>query len=98
MKYHRAVDAAYVDQKKLYSMPLINMLSYAQERKGSAWVDNLVEKVKANPTIQRTFCLSISVNPYKCPPAPYELTFLAEEVLRKEGVRDNTKVVITAPW
>ena len=75
----------------------VNICSEPHVRRQKDDLEKLVEKAQSNRTIQRTFCLSISVNPYKCPPAPYELTFLAEEVLRKEGVRDNTKVIVTAP-
>ena len=35
--------------------------------------------------------------PYKCPPAPYEATFLLDEHLRRRGVRDRVEVVVTTP-
>lgn len=52
-------------------------------------IEDLVEKAK---TEKVTFCLAISVNPYKCPPAPYELILLVDEYVRKAGVRDNVRV------
>eukprot|EP00980_Cylindrotheca_fusiformis_P002884 scaffold674_cov126-Cylindrotheca_fusiformis.AAC.23 len=55
---------------------------------------DLVEKAK---TEKVTFCLAIGVNPYKCPPAPFELSFLVDEYVRKAGVRDNVRVVLTCP-
>ena len=58
-------------------------------------IEELITKAKNGEKV--TFCLSIAVNPYKCPPAPYELSFLVDECLRKANVRDNARVVLTAP-
>jgi sulfide:quinone oxidoreductase len=52
-------------------------------------LEDLAAKAK---TEKVTFCLAISVTPYKCPPAPYELTLLVDEYFRKAGVRDNVRV------
>ncbi len=57
---------------------------------------DLVSKAKSSGE-EVTFCMSITVNPYKCPPAPYEMVFLVDEYLRKANVRDNCKVVVTCP-
>jgi len=35
--------------------------------------------------------------PYKCPPAPVEFTLLAEEYLRKRGIRDRSEVTLLSP-
>ncbi len=35
--------------------------------------------------------------PYKCPPAPLEFAFKAEEFLKKQGVRDKTEIVYLSP-
>ena len=44
-----------------------------------------------------TFVLAIGRCPYKCPVAPFELTFLLEEQLRKANLRDRCRFVITCP-
>ena len=35
--------------------------------------------------------------PFKCPPAPYEATFIIDSVLRSRGVRENVKLQIITP-
>ncbi|HUE75322.1 MAG TPA: FAD/NAD(P)-binding oxidoreductase [Chloroflexota bacterium] len=35
--------------------------------------------------------------PYKCPPAPLEFAFKAEEYLSKRGIRDKTEIVYLSP-
>jgi sulfide:quinone oxidoreductase len=35
--------------------------------------------------------------PFKCPPAPYEATFIIEELLRSRGIRDKTRLQIITP-
>jgi sulfide:quinone oxidoreductase len=54
----------------------------------------LIEKAK---TQKVTFCLAISSNPYKCPPAPFELAFIVDETLRNANVRDNVRVCLVCP-
>ena len=44
-----------------------------------------------------TFVLAIGSCPYKCPPVPFELTFLLEEMIREHGIRDNARLTITCP-
>eukprot|EP00551_Chaetoceros_affinis_P003854 CAMPEP_0203635558 /NCGR_PEP_ID=MMETSP0088-20131115/2319_1 /ASSEMBLY_ACC=CAM_ASM_001087 /TAXON_ID=426623 /ORGANISM="Chaetoceros affinis, Strain CCMP159" /LENGTH=409 /DNA_ID=CAMNT_0050489475 /DNA_START=29 /DNA_END=1255 /DNA_ORIENTATION=- len=72
----------------------VNICSESHVERQKKEMKELVEKAK---TEKVTFCLAISVNPYKCPPAPYELTFLVDEYLRNAGVRDNARVILTAP-
>ena len=35
--------------------------------------------------------------PFKCPPAPYEASFIIDDVLRRRGVREKVKVQIITP-
>lgn len=39
----------------------------------------------------------VSRLPYKCPAAPYETAFLAEALLRRRGVRDDTTIDVYTP-
>jgi len=41
--------------------------------------------------------IAISSLPFKCPPAPYEYALLIDEVLRKRGVRERTRLLLTTP-
>lgn len=67
----------------------VNICSMDHVAKQKIDLEELVAKAK---TEKVTFCLAISVNPYKCPPAPYELALLVDEYIRKAGVRDNVRV------
>jgi sulfide:quinone oxidoreductase len=44
-----------------------------------------------------TLLLGVAGMPYKCPTAPLEFAFLAEEYLRKRGVRDRTTIKFLSP-
>ena len=35
--------------------------------------------------------------PYKCPPAPVEFVFMAEEYLRKRGIREKSEIMLLSP-
>lgn len=39
----------------------------------------------------------VSSTPYKCPAAPYEAAFLADDLLRRSGVRDRVTVDVYSP-
>ena len=41
--------------------------------------------------------VAVSSQPYKCPAAPYETALLAEAVLRRRGLRDETSIDIYTP-
>jgi len=41
--------------------------------------------------------LGVAGIPYKCPPAPVEFVLMAEEYLRKRGVRENSSVTLLSP-
>ncbi len=58
---------------------------------------DMIDLAKKAESEEVTFCMSISVNPYKCPPAPYEMVFLVDEYLRKANVRENCRVIVTCP-
>mmetsp|Transcript_34670 Transcript_34670/g.84084 ORF Transcript_34670/g.84084 Transcript_34670/m.84084 type:complete len:405 (-) Transcript_34670:1630-2844(-) len=72
----------------------VNIASMDHVAKQKQDLEELVAKAK---TEKVTFCLAISVAPYKCPPSPYELSFLVDEYVRKAGVRDNVRMVLTCP-
>lgn len=72
----------------------VNICSESHVARQKKEMIELVEKAKTGNVV---FCLSISVNPYKCPPAPYELVFLVDEYLRNANVRENCRVVLTCP-
>jgi len=72
----------------------VNICSQGHVGKQKQDLEELVAKAK---TEKVTFCLAIGCNPYKCPPAPYELILLVDEYLRKAGVRDNCRVILTCP-
>ena len=44
-----------------------------------------------------TLLIAISSVPFKCPPAPYEYAFLMDDLLRKRGVRDRVRLVVSTP-
>jgi sulfide:quinone oxidoreductase len=44
-----------------------------------------------------TLAVTVLGAPYKCPPAPYEATFLLDEHLRGRGGRDAIELVVTTP-
>ena len=44
-----------------------------------------------------TVLIAISSLPFKCPPAPYEYAFLIDDLLRKQGVRDAVRLVVSTP-
>ncbi|MGZ5384252.1 MAG: NAD(P)/FAD-dependent oxidoreductase [Acidimicrobiia bacterium] len=41
--------------------------------------------------------VSVPSMPFKCPPAPVEFTLLVDELLRKRGVRDRTRIIYVSP-
>lgn len=41
--------------------------------------------------------VSIASMPYKCPPAPFEYVFLADDMLRQRGLRGRARVAISCP-
>jgi sulfide:quinone oxidoreductase len=46
---------------------------------------------------KRTLAVTIAATPYKCPVAPFEAAFVADDTFRKAGVREAVRVVVTAP-
>lgn len=72
----------------------VNICSFDTVPRQHEEAKDLVEKAK---TSKQTFVLAIGDTPYKCPPAPFELTFMLDEMLTKAGVRDNVRMVITCP-
>jgi sulfide:quinone oxidoreductase len=41
--------------------------------------------------------VGVSGIPYKCPPAPVEFVFMAEEYLRKRGIRERSEITLLSP-
>lgn len=62
---------------------------------------NLDSVVKLKTAIanftQGTLVVMVSSLPFKCPPSPYEYALLIDEILRKRGVRDNIRLIVTTP-
>lgn len=76
----------------------VNICSENHVSRQKEEMNQLVEDAKAVSGGEKlVFCLSIAVNPYKCPPAPYELVFLVDEYLRNANVREYVRVIITCP-
>ena len=97
LKYHSVVLACGViaDPSTIPGIEdHVNICSESHVARQKQEIIDLVEKAKTEKVV---FCLSITVNPYKCPPAPYELIFLVDEYLKNAGVRDNARVVVTCP-
>ena len=58
-----------------------------------------VQDIVANATAGETQTLLVAIGavPYKCPVAPFEAAFIADDVIRRHGVRDKVDIVVTAP-
>ncbi len=41
--------------------------------------------------------VGVAAPPYRCPPGPYEASWLFEDYLRQKGVRDNTQIDFFTP-
>lgn len=41
--------------------------------------------------------IAIAGLPYRCPPAPYEASFLVDAMLRSRGIREGTELVVISP-
>jgi len=72
----------------------VNICSFDTVPRQQQEAHELLEKAK---TCKETFVLAIGDVPYKCPPAPFELTFMLDEMLTKAGVRENVRMVVTCP-
>ena len=46
---------------------------------------------------KRTLVVTVAAVPYKCPVAPFEAAFVADDTFRKAGVRSAVRIVVTAP-
>jgi len=44
-----------------------------------------------------TVCVAIGACPYECPVAPFEVACLIDARLRRHGVRDRCRIVLTCP-
>jgi sulfide:quinone oxidoreductase len=72
----------------------VNICSFDTVARQQAEAQDLIHRAKTSP---QTFVLAIGDVPYKCPPAPFELTFMLDEMLTKAQVRDNVKMTVTCP-
>ena len=97
MKYHSVVLACGVIGDPIAVPGIENHVNICSENHVSRQKEEMIELVERAKSEKVTFCLSISVNPYKCPPAPYELIFLVDEYVKNAGVRGNSRVIITCP-
>ena len=46
---------------------------------------------------RRTLAVTVAAVPYKCPVAPFEAAFVADDTFRRAGVREAVRIVVTAP-
>ena len=79
---------------------IVNICNYNDVPRQKEQVQRLLEIAKdldQKNHEKLTFCLAIGACPYKCPPAPFELTFLLDELLVQHGIRDRVRLVITCP-
>lgn len=72
----------------------VNICSFDTVTRQQQEAQELLERAKLS---KQTFVLAIGDTPYKCPPAPFELTFMLDELLTKANVRDNVRMVVTCP-
>ena len=64
----------------------VNICSFETVARQQEEAHDLIQRAKTSP---QTFVLAIGDTPYKCPPAPFELTFMLDEMLTKAGVRET---------
>lgn len=79
----------------------INLASIGQVKKAradaAAFCDKVAAFAKSGEGDKPTFLQSIAATPYKCPPVPFEVIFLIDEMLRDRGVRESARLVVTSP-
>jgi sulfide:quinone oxidoreductase len=51
-------------------------------------------KRKLQEITEGTILVSICDVPYKCPPSPFEISFLIHELLSQRGIRDKVRIVV----
>lgn len=73
----------------------LDMYSHDSIERQRSDVHDIVAKARAGET--QTLLVAIGAVPYKCPVAPFEAAFIADDVLRRAGVRDKVDIVVTAP-
>ena len=66
----------------------VNICSFDTVARQQEEAQDLIHRAKTSP---QTFVLAIGDVPYKCPPAPFELTFMLDEMLTKAQVREQCK-------
>ena len=73
----------------------LDMYSHDSIERQRADVQDIVANATAGET--QTLLVAIGAVPYKCPVAPFEAAFIADDVIRRAGVRDKVDIVVTAP-
>ena len=73
----------------------LDMYSHDSIERQRADVQDIIADARAGET--QTLLVAIGAVPYKCPVAPFEAAFIADDVIRRAGVRDKVDIVVTAP-
>jgi sulfide:quinone oxidoreductase len=73
----------------------LDMYSHDSIERQRADVQDIIANARAGET--QTLLVAIGAVPYKCPVAPFEAAFIADDVIRRHGVRDKVDIVVTAP-
>lgn len=73
----------------------LDMYSHDSVERQAADLADIVAKARAGET--QTLVVAIGATPYKCPVAPFEAAFIADDTLRRAGCRENVRIVVTSP-
>lgn len=55
------------------------------------------EIAQAAQDAPKELLILVSETPYKCPPSPFEYAFIADDLMRQAGVRDNVTITVAIP-
>lgn len=75
----------------------VDMYSHQHVERQKTDLARIVTNAKADNATRQTLAVVIAATPYKCPVAPFEAAFVADDFLRRNGVRDTVDIVVTAP-
>jgi sulfide:quinone oxidoreductase len=74
----------------------VDMYSLEDVQRQKTDIETIVARAKEGIPKQ-TLAVVVAAVPYKCPVAPFETAFLADDYFRRRGVRDSVDIVVTAP-
>ena len=81
----------------------VDMYSQSHVERQKADLQRIVQTAKANAANRvaaekkQTLAIIIAATPYKCPVAPFEAAFIADDFFRRHGVRDAVDITVSAP-